>query len=78
MIITIIIIIIIIIRIICSIPRVIHTILQIHSVLTYPSYNMPASVSLLLLPTAYTADQSYKEGCLNITATLDSGSTVNP
>jgi len=38
---------------------------------------MPVSVSLLLLPSAYKADKPYKEGCLNITATLDSGSTVD-
>ena len=61
----------------CSISRVIHTTPQIRSVLTYPSYNMPASVSLLLLPYAYNADKPYKEGCLNITAALDSGSTVD-
>ena len=61
----------------CSISRVIYTTLQIRSVLNYPSYNMPVSVSLLLLPSAYTADQPYKEGCLNITAALDSGSTVD-
>jgi len=38
---------------------------------------MPASVILLLIPSAYSADKLYKEGCLNITAALDSGSTVD-
>jgi hypothetical protein len=69
--------IIIIIIISCNISRVIHTTLQIGSALTYPSYNMPASISLLLLPSAYTTDQTYKEGCLNITTALNSGNTVN-
>jgi hypothetical protein len=49
---------------------VIHTTQLIHRVLTYPPHNTPARVNVLLLPSAYTPDQPYKEGCLNITAAL--------